>query len=193
LPGTAAATTSDPLSRTKRKSRLEGGFSIFSRRALTGRRPLTAQNDGLIFQAATLTFDTSLKLEVVRIIEEPGLPLGDSVARSDASFTFNNQYACFAARMRDVLTSHVREKHVSNRQGHDVLNAQLAVVHIDRAVENCEYLFAVVDMPLVRLVGPVKSGRSSTHVSDVVSTPSTRCGEILASNNSHRLYLSNTN
>lgn len=53
-----------------------------------------------------------------------------------------------------MLTSRSREKHVANCQCHDVLDVRLAVMHVDRAVENCKYLFTIVYMPFVRLVSP---------------------------------------
>ncbi|MNC81184.1 hypothetical protein D3C76_1556460 [compost metagenome] len=58
-------------------------------------------------------------------------------------------------------------------------------MHIYRAVEDCENLLTIVDMPLIWLVGPVEADGGSIHVSYVVSPPSARGGEILATNNSH--------
>jgi hypothetical protein len=106
--------------------------------------------------------------------------------KSNATLAFDNQNPGFAARMRNMLTSRFREKDVANLQCHDLLDTRLAVMHIDRAVENCKYLLAIVHMPFVRLVGPVETSRGPAHVGDVVSTPSARSGEILAPNNSHR-------
>jgi len=112
--------------------------------------------------------------------------MSDSLAESNAALTFDNQNPCFSARMRDMLTSHSREKYVADRQCYDVLDARLAVMHVDRAVENRKYLFTIIYMPLVRLVGPVQTGRGPAHVGDVVSTPSASGCEFFAPNNSHR-------
>ena len=84
-----------------------------------------------------------------------------------------------------MLTSRFREKHVAHRKCHDVLDAALAVMHIDRTVEDDKYFFTVIDMPFVRLVGPVETDRGSAHVRDVVGTPGASGSEILASDNSH--------
>ncbi|SDQ88637.1 hypothetical protein SAMN04490195_2218 [Pseudomonas moorei] len=112
--------------------------------------------------------------------------MSGSLANSNAALTFDNQNPCFPTRMRNMFTSHFRKKHVANHQCHDSLDARLAIMHIDRAIEECKYLFTIVYMPPVWLVGPVETDRGSAHVSDVVSTPSASGGEIFASNNSHR-------
>ena len=90
-----------------------------------------------------------------------------------------------------MFTSHSREKHVANLKGHDFLNSGFAVMHIDRSVEHCEYLFTIVYMPLIRPVGPVEAGCGTTHVCYVVSSPGSSCGEVFAPNYSHFLSLSN--
>ena len=84
-----------------------------------------------------------------------------------------------------MLTSNPCEKHVANLQCHDPFNARLAIVHIYRAVEDCENFLTIVDMPFVWLVGPVKAHGGSVHVSDVVSAPGASGGEVLAADNSH--------
>ena len=115
--------------------------------------------------------------------------LNRSKDNSNAALTLDHQNACFSARMGDMLASHFSEKHVANRKCDDMLDAGLAVMHIDRAVEDDKDFYTIVDMPPVRLVGPVETDRSSPHVGDVVSTPSARGGEIFAPNNSHRSSL----
>lgn len=112
--------------------------------------------------------------------------MSDSLAESNAALTFDNQNPYFSARMRDMLTSHSREKNVADRQCYDVLDARLAVMHVDRAVENRKYLFTIIYMPPVRLVSPVQTGRGPAHVGDVVSTPGASGCEFFAPNNSHR-------
>ena len=112
--------------------------------------------------------------------------MSDSLANSNAALTFDNQNPCFPTRMCNMFTSYSREKHVANHQCHNPLDARFAIMHIDRAIEDCKYLFTIVYMPPVWLVGPVETDRGSAHVSDVVSTPSASGGEIFASNNSHR-------
>jgi hypothetical protein len=107
------------------------------------------------------------------------------LAKSKATLAFDNQNPGFASRMCNMLTSHPREKDVANRQCHDLLDTRLAIMHIDRAVENCKYLLTIIHMPFVRLVGPVETSRGSAHIGDVISTPSASGGEILAPNNSH--------
>jgi hypothetical protein len=92
--------------------------------------------------------------------------------------------------MRNVLATHFCEKHVANLQGHNVFDARFAVVHIDFAIQNRKYFFAVVDMPLVRLVSPVKTGCGSAHIGNVIRTPGSIGSEVFTSNNSHRKSLS---
>ena len=63
-------------------------------------------------------------------------------------------------------------------------------MHIYRTIEDCEYLLTIIDMPLVRLVGPVESDGSAIHVSYVLGTPSAGSCKIFATNNFHLLKLS---
>ncbi len=84
-----------------------------------------------------------------------------------------------------MLTSSPCEKHVANRQCHDALDAGLAIMHIHRSVEDCENFLTIVDMPFIRLVGPVETDGGSTHVGYVVSPPGSSGGKVFATNNSH--------
>lgn len=84
-----------------------------------------------------------------------------------------------------MLASDFGEKHVANLQAHDVFDAGYAVVHIDCAVENRKYFFTVVDMPLVRLVSPVKASCGAAHIGNVICTPGTIGREVFTSNYSH--------
>jgi hypothetical protein len=105
---------------------------------------------------------------------------------SIAALAFDHQNPGLSARVRNVLAPHSSEKHVADLECHKVFGARFAIMHVDSAIENCEYLFTVVDMPLVWLVGPVETRRCSAHIGDVVGTPCARGGEIFAPNNSHR-------
>ena len=66
------------------------------------------------------------------------------------------------------------EEYVADFQPHDFLNSIQPVVHIDNAVQHCEHFFAIIDMPLVRLVRPMQPRRRSLHVRYVCRTPCPR-------------------
>lgn len=65
------------------------------------------------------------------------------------------------------------------------LNGWFAVAHLHLAVEHGEDLLAVVDVPAVRLVGPVQPRRDAVHLRDVQRTPGAIGTEGLAANDLH--------
>ena len=77
---------------------------------------------------------------------------------SNASFGLNDQDAGCALRVSHMLATYSGEEHIANTQRDDVLFAIHTVVHVHLAIEHGEDFLAIVDMPLVRLVGPMDAG-----------------------------------
>lgn len=72
----------------------------------------------------------------------------------------------------------------------DALLAVLAVVHVDRAVEDDEDLRTVVDVPDVGLVGPVQPDGRLVDLRDVERPPRSICREVACFEESHSSLLS---
>src|SRR5258706_1403529 len=104
---------------------------------------------------------------------------------SCAPFPFDHQDAGLAARMGDMLAAGLGEKDVARTQRHDFFRAAFAVVHVDGAVEHREDLFAVVDVPPVGLIGPVKAPGRAVDVGDVQRSPGLLAGEFPAADKLH--------
>jgi len=60
---------------------------------------------------------------------------------------------------------------ISRPELRNALLPRLAVVHMDLAGEHGEDFLAIVDMPAVRLVGPVQSHGGAVHIGDVLCLP----------------------
>ena len=56
-----------------------------------------------------------------------------------------------------MLASHIRIKHVARLERDKVIDAVHAVVHVHHAIHHGEYFLPIVDVPDVRLIGPVKA------------------------------------
>jgi hypothetical protein len=104
---------------------------------------------------------------------------------SDAAFTFDDQDAGFTARVSNMLTPDFCEEHVTDLQCDYMLDSRSPVVHVDSAIEDSEYFFAVVHVPLVRLICPMKACRGTRHVGYVLRTPRSACLELLAADHLH--------
>lgn len=59
--------------------------------------------------------------------------------------------------MRAVGITLAGEEQVAGAQGDDVFLAILAIVHVDLAIHHRKHFFAIVDVPSIRLVGPVQA------------------------------------
>src|SRR5258706_2849936 len=103
----------------------------------------------------------------------------------DATLALDHQYPRFADRIRHMLRTHRRIKHVASFKNRRMFDAGFAIAHLDAAIENGENFLAIVDVPLVGLIGPVQTGRDAAHAGDVERAPGTRGREGLAADDFH--------
>ena len=85
-----------------------------------------------------------------------------------------------------MLAANFREKYISNLEANDFFDARLSIMHVDGAIQNHEYLFPIIHVPLVWLVSPMQANGRSTHVGYICSTPGPHRRECLAANNFHQ-------
>ena len=84
-----------------------------------------------------------------------------------------------------MLTADTRKEDIAGFKGDDILGPVLPIVHIDDARQYGEDFFAVIDMPLVWLVSPVKPSGNAAHVGNVDGLPCMRWSEFPAASNFH--------
>jgi hypothetical protein len=53
------------------------------------------------------------------------------------------------------------------------------------SIQHHKHFFAVIDVPAVRLVGPVQARGDAVHVGDVQRLPGPAAGEVLAADDLH--------
>jgi hypothetical protein len=104
---------------------------------------------------------------------------------SNATFALDHENSCFAARMSHVLAPDCSKEYVASFEGDHCLDATLSIVHVYNAVEDREDFFAVINVPFVWLVRPMKSGRDATHAGYGLCAPSSISLEIAAADYVH--------
>src|SRR5690606_18631076 len=90
---------------------------------------------------------------------------------SEAALAFDHEDAGLGGRVRDVFVAGFGVADDAGGEAFDVFLAVAAVVHVDRAVEDGEDLGAVVDVPDVRLVGPVQPHGGGVDLGDGGGAP----------------------
>src|SRR6476620_3784361 len=92
--------------------------------------------------------------------------------------------------MSDVLVANPGPADVPATHGLSLLDAIIAVVHVDFSVEDHEYLLTVVDVPHVRRVGPVQSYRCGLfECGEVECIPGILAGVVLGGDKEHGCVL----
>src|ERR1019366_9738480 len=99
--------------------------------------------------------------------------------RSDAALLFYYQNPRRSDRMGDMF--------VTRLGGHDVARAEMlhplgdafAIMHLHRAIEHDKDFAAVIDVPFVRLVGPMQAHAGTLDLGDIARVPGFGRGEIL--------------
>src|SRR3546814_7065719 len=76
-------------------------------------------------------------------------------------------------------------EHVTGFQDRRLLRSVLAIAHLDASIQDCKYLFPVIDVPSVRLVRPMQPNRDTAHFCDIKRTPCGFCSELSGSDNLH--------
>ena len=80
--------------------------------------------------------------------------------------------------MRNVFVTVFGVKDVSFRQSVNALFAALAGVHINLTIEDCEDFGPIVDMPKIRLIGPMEPDSHIVNSLDVQRFPRRCPGEL---------------
>ncbi len=93
------------------------------------------------------------------------------MGRPGAVLAFDDEDAGFGGGVGDVLVAGFGVADTTGGESFEVLAPVAAVVQVDRAGEDDEHLGAVVDMPEVRLVGPVQPDRCVVDVNEVEGSP----------------------
>jgi len=88
-----------------------------------------------------------------------------------AAFTLHDEDPGRRDGMGDVLVAFLCDAHPAGGQPLDSLLALVEVVHVDRTPEDHEHLAAVVDMPVVRLIGPMQPDGHTINLGQVQRTP----------------------
>jgi hypothetical protein len=89
--------------------------------------------------------------------------------------------------MRHMLTAYASKEHIASLQRCYFFFTVFTVMHLDPSIEYCKNFFAIVGMPLVWLVSPVKSGCGSVHIGNFNGCPWAVSSELSASNDFHEL------
>ena len=84
-----------------------------------------------------------------------------------------------------MLTAYPSKEHIASLQRCYFFFTVFTVMHLDPSIEHCKNFFAIVDMPLVRLVSPVKSGCGTVHIGNINGCPWSVPGEFSASDDFH--------
>jgi MFS family permease len=90
-----------------------------------------------------------------------------------------------ALGMCHVLGADAGVEDVADGQLRHLLEAIVAIVHLHPAIQHHKHFFAVIDVPAVRLVGPVQARGDAVHVGDVQRLPGPAAGEVLAADDLH--------
>src|SRR5690606_23556193 len=109
----------------------------------------------------------------------------NQAARLDTAFSLNHQDPGLSDGMGDVLGPDSGMEDVARLEDGAVLQAGLPVTHLDPPIEDGKHLLAVVDVPLVGLVRPVKARGDPAHVGNVCRAPRTVCLEGAAAEDFH--------
>ena len=70
-----------------------------------------------------------------------------------------------------MLGTDAGKEDVTGRQRDHILGVVVAVVHIDDAIENREDFLAIIDMPLIGLIGPMQSHDDPGHTRNAERAP----------------------
>ena len=84
-----------------------------------------------------------------------------------------------------MLTAYPSKEHIASLQRCYFFLAVFTVMHLDTSIEYSKNFFAIVGMPLVRLVSPVKSGCGTVHIGNINGCPWSVPGEFSASDDFH--------
>ncbi len=86
-----------------------------------------------------------------------------------------------------MLTAYPSKEHIASLQRCYFFLAVFTVMHLDTSIEYSKNFFAIVGMPLVRLVSPVKSGRGAVHIGNINGCPWAVSSELATSYDFHEL------
>lgn len=78
-----------------------------------------------------------------------------------------------------MLVAILSMEDVADVQPVDTLDALLACVHVDGTVEHHEHLRAIIDVPFIGLIGPVKPDGGVADALDIESVPRSGAGKAL--------------
>jgi hypothetical protein len=93
----------------------------------------------------------------------------------DTALSLYDKDSGFADGVRHMLSANVGIEHVSRLKDSAVFNASISIPHFDSAVQHSENLFAVIDMPIVWFICPMKARSDAAHVGNVCGAPRTLC------------------
>jgi hypothetical protein len=102
-----------------------------------------------------------------------------------AASAFDNEHARASDRMGNMLITILGMKDVAHIQPMDPLGAILPCMHVDCTVENHKYFRAVIDVPLVRLIGPMKSNGGVADALNIQGVPRSGAGKTLREDCAH--------
>jgi hypothetical protein len=95
----------------------------------------------------------------------------------DTAFSLYDQDSRFADGVCNVFGANVGIKHVPRLKDGAVLSARNSIPHLNSAVKYGKNFFTIVDVPLVRLIRPMKARSDAAHVGNICGAPRAVCFE----------------
>lgn len=105
----------------------------------------------------------------------------------DAPFRLDNQDSGDADWVGDVFGADGCVKDIAGFEDDRQFRSVLAITHFYATVQNSENFLAVIGMPFIRLIGPVKARSNAGHVGYVERAPRFAGGEIFGADDLHGL------
>ena len=113
-------------------------------------------------------------------------PAARTTVQSDGARLLNDEDPGGSNRVSDVLVTVLGDKDASGLQPDHMAAGLVAIVHVDCSIENNEDLDAIIDVPDIGFISPVKPHRGIRNASQVNSGPRPVECDITSSNDLHR-------